>query len=121
MALLFYHSTAKRHTQYIVDQRFRLGPKTTGISTKPLRGSLFEALQRLWIIGLIFLFLSFFYNHPADHQILSFIFNPGYAIFVIVIIMKIRKAILYPYSMFCAKMNGGIVLMSFINNPATNY
>ena len=41
--------------------------------------------------------------------------------FVIVIIMKRRKWILYPYSIFHARMIGGFAHPCFINNPATNY
>jgi len=56
------------------------------------------------------------------HQTAEFrLYFLDYVIFVIVIIIKKRKRILYPYSNFCARMVGGIAHPRFINNPATNY
>ncbi len=40
---------------------------------------------------------------------------------LIVIIMKKRKSILYPYSIFHAKIIDGFVHPRFINNPAPGF
>ena len=50
-----------------------------------------------------------------------FYFQGKYVMVVTVITMKNRKWILYPYSIFHARMIGGFVHHSFINNPATIY
>ncbi len=64
------------------------------------------------------LFCLKFFSRPQNF---AFIFLQDYVIFVIVIIMKKRKRILYPYSNFCARMVGGFAHHRFINNPVTNY
>ena len=91
-------------------------------STKPLRGSFSSVYPTsFWGLRYFFFILSFWLIFFAGNWSFSFSLFQKYAILLTVIIMKKRGWILYPYSIFHAKIVDGFVLHRFINNPALRY